>query len=731
LEELTCQITSIFYQDEKSGYIAFAGTNIDNKEEIKASGTITGSSLAPGDRIALRGIWFNHKTYGHQFQVKQWKIIETDRELNRFKIFLSSGAIRGIGPHMAAKILKIFGQTTPQIFESDINQLKRVDGIGNKVFDAIVKSWEEVKHHHFLYGLGISGKQVKKIIEKYGSNAEETVKKNPYILAEQIDGIGFTRADQIAKNLGIEKESPFRIRAALIHNLKENNQNGHCYLPEKNLIFITQQLTEVPKELIQEVLNRAIKDLEICKEKDDLVGTRHMSNTERAVATKLRQLAGPSSIIDEAQVHSDCLELAPFQLDPLQVEAIKTCLLNKVSIITGFPGSGKSLCTKTIVNILDKHHISFHLLAPTGRASKRLAEVTGYPASTIHRFICQRQNPQGEFRKDSYYDSPEPSGKSYDDSGYTVFIVDESSMIDIFLLRNLIEEIDCHVVFIGDIDQLPPVGPGNTLKDLIDSEKFPVVKLTKIFRQEEGSAILEAAFQVNEGKVPDFTKNKSECRLIPIADSEKICEALTQLVTDILPTHYPKYDIRTQVQILSPYNKGKLGSVYLNEVLQKVINPQEQTTEKNYVECGPYKFYQGDKVIQTVNDYDRDIFNGDMGIVTKIYPQYDELTVEFPHTIVRYTPSELADLRLAYIISCHKAQGSEIPVVIMILHESHYNLLQRNLLYTGITRAQKLLIMISTPKVLKIAAENNKVQERFTLLKERIRGEIANPVYIQ
>ena len=733
MNQITCQVKKIFFAAD-SGFVSFNAVT-DKGDDVTVIGTVKNTVIMPGDKMLIEGAWVTHATYGKQFQIQRYQFIDTDRELNQFRTLLSSGAVKGIGPAMAEKIFKKFGEKTPEVFQERIEELKTIPGIGNKVFNSIKESWALIKDHHFLYGLGMSGKQVQRIIEKYGKYAEEKIQENPYVLAEDIEGIGFIRADQIAENLGIEKDSPFRIKAALLYTLTESSTSGHCYLPEKTLLFETQNLLQLDLNLIKDTLGKAIKSLELIKE-GDLIGSRLMANTEYSIAEKLRKIAGFSNIISEQEIIQDCVDLSPFELDSLQINAIKSALLNRVSVITGFPGSGKSLCTKTIVEILKKHNISFKLLAPTGRASKRLAEVTGCHASTIHRFLCQLKGMRGESSSMQFLDDSDlyDDGHYRSSDDYTVFIVDESSMIDVFLLRQLLEEVDRHIVFIGDIDQLPPVGPGNTLRDIIDSQKFPVIRLTKIFRQEEGSNILKAAFAVNNGQVPafaDFTKVKSECSLLNIREPEKICNALTEIVTKIFPKYYPRLDIKTDLQILSPYNKGTLGSIYLNKILQELLNPEIKkgsASEKNFIEFGPNRFYKEDKVIQTRNDYEKNVFNGDIGIITEIEPLLDECTVKFSHTTATYAAADLADLKLGYCTSIHRAQGSESPAIIMVLHNQHYNLLQRNLLYTGITRAQKLLIVISTFDVIKTSVKNDKIQNRHTLLKERIKGEIKGSV---
>lgn len=728
MEHHVVKVTNIFFQDPGSGFCAFKGIDTQTEEDIQASGTMIGAGVVVGDILEIKGYFFNHKTYGRQISIKQWRIQSENRSMNQFLAFLSSGAIKGIGPKIAQRIIKKFGDDTLNVFEKDLNKLLCIQGVTKKSLPFIEKSWHKVKHYHFLYSLGISARQVEKIIEKYGAEATAKIKENPYRLILDVEGVGFKRADEIATKLGIPKNSPFRIKAIFTHVLNESSMNGHCYLPQQTLIFQTRDLAEITKEEAELYLEEALYTQELYKV-GDFVGTRAAVLAENYVSEKLTTLKGSCPLLGVEEIEQDCEFLSGVDLDDLQKQAIINGLMSKISVITGFPGSGKSLCTRTIVNILCKYKINFRLLAPTGRAAKRLSEVTGHPASTIHRFLIKLDIARGKFKGlEDYIDQSDDSFDptvGLNESEYTVFIIDECSMIDIYLLRNLLPEINQHVIFIGDIDQLPSVGPGNVLKDMINSNVFPVTRLSKIFRQEEGSGILNTAFCVNKGKMPeivDFRTKKADCSILPVTDSKVMVSSLVKIVTEILPKHYPQYDIKNDVQILTPFNKGDLGTTNLNTILQKELN--KNTDGMEFLEHGPSKFYVGDKVIQTQNNYDKGVFNGDMGIVRKLYPEYDELVVEYPEMTVRYTAKDLLELKLGYSLSIHRTQGSEFPVVIMLLHDSHWSLLQRNLVYTGITRARETLILLSGKDTLWSAIRNNKIQQRNTLLCERLSGKV-------
>ncbi|MBA7508386.1 ATP-dependent RecD-like DNA helicase [subsurface metagenome] len=684
--------------------------------------TIVGNAfeLQCGEKIEVTGKWILNRNYGQQFEIESIKTAEPATAVG-IKNYLGSGLIKGIGPVMANRIVSHFKLDTLKILDEEPERLNEIDGIGKKRINLIFKSWKKHKNIRevmiFLQSYGISNTYATKIYNNYGDNSINVIKVNPYRLSEDIFGIGFKTADKIALKTGIEKDSLFRIKAGIIHLLKSAEDDGHCYLPYEEFIEIAEDFlcTELGK--ITDALSKLEGEGRIIIVKDDIskVYLASIYNAEKYVSEKILAILSHETEPKIRGSKKDGIydlinNLAAKEriiLDDIQMKAIEKAVTEKILVITGSPGTGKSTILNFVIKIFEKENKSVLLGAPTGRASKRLYEATGKEAKTIHRLL--NYNPKlNKFIKNE---------KNPIDAD--MVIIDEASMLDIRLMRNLLLAIkpQTGVIFVGDVDQLPAVGPGNVLSEIIGSDIVPVIELQKIYRQEGESLIIYNAHKVRDGQFPYIGKPKNnDFFFIEKNEPEEVVDLILNLLTQRIPKSFnynPLYD----VQVLVPTNKGIVGVNNLNSRIQDILNFNSQKVLR-----GSVQYRLNDKVMQLKNNYGKDVYNGDIGFINGIDMEMEEITVNFDGRNVDYSFFELDELNLSYAISIHKSQGSEFKCVIIPLLTSHYMLLQRNLLYTAITRAKELAVIVGSKKAIGMAVNRNIVEKRYTSLKGLLRN---------
>ncbi len=708
LQEIKGQIERITFVNEHDGYTV-AKLKVAGKQELV---TVVGymGYTSPGDVIRAKGRWVRHPRYGNQFLVLSYSSEVPDED--GIEKYLGSGLIKGIGPVMAKRIVNKFGKETLDIIDEDIDRLKEVEGIGDRRISMIKKAWEEHKEIRdimiFLQQHGISSSYAFRIYKKYKDESIKVVKENPYKLAMDIFGIGFIKADRIAERLGFSKESEQRIMSGIIYILQQVTEEGHVYCPYEGLIERAEKMLEVNRNLIENAFTKLQLRGEIVKDGDAVYLTQFYI-CETGIAKKLiRLMEMPKSIrrINTEKAIEWVQKKLRIRLAERQKEAIRIVAENKVLIITGGPGTGKTTVINAIIKIFSQIGAKVLLAAPTGRASRRMTETSGYEAKTIHRLL-EYSPERREFKKN------ERSPINCD-----MLIIDEASMIDTPLMYHLVKAIPLNatVVLVGDINQLPSVGPGCVLKDLIASGMFPVVELNEIFRQAKESLIVINAHRINAGEFPIFKSERKDADFyfIEQEDPEKGISTIVELVKKRIPKKFG-FDPIEEIQVISPMNKGVIGAENLNDRLQDALNPCSV-----YITRGNRKFKLKDKVIQIRNNYEKGVFNGEIGRIVKIDPENQEVWVEFDSGVVIYDYSELDEINLAYAISVHKSQGSEYPAVVIPVFIQHYVLLQRNLLYTAITRGKRLVVVVGTKKAFIIGIRNNKIQRRYTKLSKRL-----------
>ena len=694
MEIIKGYIDTFIYYNEDTGYGIFY-----LEDGTKAVGIIP--RLNPGQRIELKGNWNSHLKFGKQFNLESFNILypETVSEIIKF---LSSGIIKGVGEKTALKIVRKFGDQTFDILDNKIELLYEIKGFGKSKVALIQKSWKEQKGIKdiiiFLRSHGISTTLTMKIYKTYGNQAKIVIKNNPYQLTYDIAGIGFKLADKIALNAGINNNHPNRIKAGILHILNEAAHNGHVYLPEIQLIRKCELLLNYEMSRSE----KCITDMESEGRIKIIDGNLYLSyllEAEIEIEKRIRVLTAHHKSIDKNTFR--WLKKIQSEFSAEQLEAVKKSVEQNLFVLTGGPGTGKTETLKGIIHIYEKMKKKFLLAAPTGRAAKKMSEVINREAKTIHRLL--EYNPIEKFFNFN-------EGHKLDTD---LLIIDEVSMMDTILMYHLLEAISDNttLILVGDSDQLPSVGPGSVLADLIKSGIIPFCILTKIFRQAEQSKIILAAHQINMGEVPELTNDKnSDLFFIEQNNEEQIPKIILDLCVRRLPKKY-NYDPMTEIQVLSPMHRGVLGTVNLNKVLQSGLNSRNILLKR-----GGYEFRVGDKVMQLRNNYEKEIFNGDLGLVIGKYNTDNSLVVNIDNKEIKYDVTELDELTLAYAITVHKSQGSEYPCIILPLFTSHFIMLQRNLLYTAITRAKELMIIIGNRKALKLAIQNNRVVERYTSL---------------
>lgn len=689
-------------------------------EKLSTQITVTLNGIAPliGQLLEIEGEWVKHPKFGQQFKAMTYKTV-APTEISGIEKFLASGAINGIGPAMAKKIVAEFGEKTLEIIAKSPNELLKVPGIGKKTAEKISTSYLEQSELTeimvWLENHGISNTYAGKIFAKYGSFAIDIMEKDIYRLFQDIEGIGFLTADKLAFNLGIQREDKRRIISGIDYALMQLCNNGHCCIPEMALVDKTAKILQVNNQIIFTILKERIDNGSLNTEVvggETLIYPPYLYYAEKKVATRLLQLQQATEPLSE-----DNLSLFikvwekdnQIQLAQKQKEAIKACLHHGVLVLTGGPGTGKTTVIKGILSILKAQGLKIRLAAPTGRAAKRLSETTGQKALTIHRLLeannlAQDDNLQLGFSKDID-----------DQLDADVIILDEVSMVDIVLMHHFLNAVPdgCRIILVGDTDQLPAVGPGSVLKDIIRSQKIPAIRLDEIFRQAQTSMIIQNAHIINAGRLPDLRKQYSDFVFYELNDDTSITQKILDLCTKDLP--HEGFDVLKDVQILSPMHRFLCGVENLNLMLQEQLNPKKNQDKLKY---SSQTFRVGDKVMHIRNNYQKNVFNGDIGFIQDI--NNEKLTVDYFDHIVTYEKNELNELTLAYASSVHKSQGSEYKVVIIPLSTSHYIMLQRNLLYTAITRAKQKVIIIGSKKALMTAIQSNRTQKRYTLLAERL-----------
>lgn len=689
-------------------------------EKLSTQITVTLNGIAPliGQLLEIEGEWVKHPKFGQQFKATTYKTV-APTEISGIEKFLASGAINGIGPAMAKKIVAEFGEKTLEVIAKSPNELLKIPGIGKKTAEKISTSYLEQSELTeimvWLENHGISNTYAGKIFAKYGSFAIDIMEKDIYRLFQDIEGIGFLTADKLAFNLGIQREDKRRIISGIDYALMQLCNNGHCCIPEMALVDKTAKILQVNNQIIFTILKERIDNGSLNTEVvggETLIYPPYLYYAEKKVAMRLLQLQQATEPLSE-----DNLSLFikvwekdnQIQLAQKQKEAIKACLHHGVLVLTGGPGTGKTTVIKGILSILKAQGLKIRLAAPTGRAAKRLSETTGQKALTIHRLLeannlAQDDNLQLGFSKDIN-----------DQLDADVIILDEVSMVDIVLMHHFLNAVPdgCRIILVGDTDQLPAVGPGSVLKDIIRSQKIPAIRLDEIFRQAQTSMIIQNAHIINAGRLPDIRKQYSDFVFYELNDDTSITQKILDLCTKDLP--HEGFDVLKDVQVLSPMHRFLCGVENLNLMLQERLNPKKNQDELKY---SSQTFRVGDKVMHIRNNYQKNVFNGDIGFIQDI--NNEKLTVDYFDHIVTYEKNELNELTLAYASSVHKSQGSEYKVVIIPLSTSHYIMLQRNLLYTAITRAKQKVIIIGSKKALMTAIQSNRTQKRYTLLAERL-----------
>jgi exodeoxyribonuclease V alpha subunit len=720
---LTGRIDKITYTSEETGYTV-ARVIVQG---IKAPVTVVGNLISPvpGETLTMKGEWTKHPKFGEQFKVSEFSS-STPESSAGIEKYLGSGLVKGIGPVMAERIVNKFGIKTIDIIEKDTEKLSLVEGIGEKRIAVIRKAWDEHKEIRslmlFLHTYGIGTGYAVKIFKKYGNRAASVIKENPYRLAVDISGIGFITADKIGAKLGFSKNAKERIESGLLYLLFTLSEEGHVYYPLSGLVESGSEMLGAGKDDVRKGIEAAAAAGKIVIE--DLDGDAEKTDEKKGVflaryhycETGISKLLKKIAVLDKAFRNADPEKAIKWAQEKLsivfaekQAEAVKRALSEKTLVITGGPGTGKTTIINSIIRICQRLSVKILLAAPTGRAAKRMSEATGFIARTIHRML--EYNPEkGGFQRNE--NNPIDCG---------LLIVDEASMVDTILMFSLLKAVppESVLILVGDVNQLPSVGAGNVLSDIIESGLVPVVTLTDIFRQAKESRIVINAHRINSGEMPirKTDEKGSDFYFIEQDDPERIIEIIRDLVSDRIPKRFG-FDPIEEIQVLTPMHRGVLGSSSLNDVLQEALNPGEALLVR-----GGKKYKIGDKVMQVRNNYDKDVFNGDIGRIKSIDTVNQNLVVVFDGRRVEYDFHELDDIMLSYAVSVHKAQGSEYPAVVMPVHTQHYMLLQRNLIYTALTRGRKLVVLVGTTKALAIGIGNNRTQNRYTHLKERLKKQ--------
>ncbi len=712
------QVERVVFRNEENGYTVLRAKVRGHRDLVTVVGTA--SSINPGEWLAADGEWIMDSSYGPQFKAQMMRVSQPDT-IEGIKKFLGSGIIRNIGPKYAEKLVDTFGRDVFNVIEKSSGKLLKIEGIGPGRRASIKAAWEEQKGIReimsFLFSHGVSTARAFRIHKTYGEHAIERIQRDPYCLARDIRGIGFLVADGIARTLGIAKDSELRARAGLEYVLQEMTSAGHCAVPRGDLQSRAVELLDIPPDRIGGALDHLLENKRLIHDEDrrgrNLIYPPKLYFAEWNFAKKLIELnygRHPCPKIDFEKALAWVQKKEKIQLSENQCEALKLAVQAKVMVITGGPGVGKTTLVNSIIQVLRAKRMNVVLCAPTGRAAKRLSETTGLEAKTIHRLL--RFNPgTGGF----IHDEKNPLEGD-------VFIIDESSMIDQVLAQQLLDAVPqrAAAVWVGDADQLPSVGPGRVLRDVISSRAVPVIELTEIFRQAAESRIVTGAHRINQGQLPEFPEEgdkSSDLYFVEQPDAAKAIAVMKRMVSDSIPKRLGVDPIE-DVQILTPMQKGELGAKNLNQVMQALLNPRG-----NQIERFGVVYREGDRVMQTENDYDKEVFNGDLGRIVSIDEVQGDVVVAIDGRRIPYEFRELDALVHAYAITIHKSQGSEYPCVIIPMHTQHFVLLQRSLLYTAVTRAKKFAVLVGTKKAMGLAVSRADSRERVTTLAERLQSQ--------
>ncbi len=711
-------VARITYVSEETQYVV-ARLDVPGKPDpVTIVGTVL--SLTPGETLRVHGRWSHHPKYGEQFKVDRYESV-VPATIVGIQKYLGSGMIKGIGPVFAKRLVEAFGAETLKVIEETPGRLAEVEGIGPIRQQRITAAWAEQREIRevmlFLQGHGVSPAYAVKIFKTYGQAAIATVREDPYRLARDIRGIGFKMADKIAREVGIPADSPLRAAAGILHTLNELTDEGHVYVPEAELLRAAEETLDIPAALLPDALCALAADEAVVVEplaegRAVYLAALHVSESQlaRRLADFLRApRAVPPIDVDQALPWVE--QKTGLDLTEEQRQAVGLAFQEKLLVITGGPGTGKTTILQAIIRLLEAKKLRIHLASPTGRAAKRLAEVTGHEAATLHRLL--EWNPrEGGFQRNAR--NPLETD---------VMVVDEVSMIDVLLAHHLAQAIPltATLLLVGDADQLPSVGPGTVLQDLLAAPRIPAVRLTTIFRQAAQSRIVSNAHRVNRGEFPDLSTAGAAARqdffFIAEDDPPKLQDLIVDLAQRRLPGKYG-LDPLADIQVLTPMHRGPIGAAQLNAALQERLNPPRNGAAE--LLRGGRIFRVGDRVLQLRNNYDKGVYNGDLGRITAIDPSEQTVVVRVEDREVPYDFSDLDELTLAYAVTVHKSQGSEYPAVVMPVHTTHYPMLQRNLLYTAITRAKRLLVLVGTRKAVAIAAKNDATRRRYSRLRERL-----------
>jgi exodeoxyribonuclease V alpha subunit len=670
--------------------------------------------ISAGEWITASGEWVNDHTHGQQFKARFMRT-SAPTSIDGIEKYLGSGMIRGIGPVYAKKMIQAFGEKVFDIIEADPERLREVTGIGAFRAKRITDAWAEQKIIReimvFLHSNGVGTARAVRIYKTYGSDAVQVMTENPYRLARDIRGIGFKTADAIAMKLGIEKTAMIRVRAGISYALTEAMDDGHCGLPTGELVPLAVELLEISKELVQTALDLELSEGTVIAAsvgETPCVFLGGLYRAEQVIAERLMTLACgklPWQFVDADKALPWVEQKTGLSLAESQVAAIRLALVSKVLVITGGPGVGKTTIVNSILRILSAKGVNLLLCAPTGRAAKRMTEATGFEAKTIHRLL-EVDPKAGGFKRNAE-----------NQLECDLLIIDETSMVDVMLMQALMKAApdNAALLIVGDIDQLPSVGPGQVLADVISSGAVAVVRLTEVFRQAAQSRIITSAHKINQGSIPDLTKPEgdSDFYFVQADDPETAVQRIIELVKTRIPQRFGLDPIR-DVQVLCPMNRGGVGARSLNVELQKALNPAGERK----VERFGWTFSPGDKVMQIENDYDKEVYNGDVGYIDDVDPDTSELTASFDGRAVVYGFGELDTLVPAYAATIHKSQGSEYPAIVIPVLTQHYTMLQRNLLYTGVTRGKRLVVLVGQKKAVAIAVKNVSGRRRWSKLNE-------------
>ena len=710
MEHLRCVVERITYQNADNGYTVLKCAVKNYSDLVTVVGTMPDTHV--GSVLSLEGMWKMDAKYGRQFLVEKFE--ETlPATVYGIEKYLGSGLVKGVGPKFAKRIVEKFGKDTLDVIEETPDELLKVSGIGKVRVDRIKTSWQEQKEIKnimlFLQSHEVSTSHATKIFKTYGSESIAIVKENPYRLADDIWGIGFKTADSIAQKMGIDKGKFVRLRSGIFYTLNKLAEAGHCYTTREQLPGRAKELLEVEEPELEITLDEMIRTNDVIRDEAEDREAIYLPPyyfSESGCAKRLLRLmsCGKKKSEDTEEILKKVAASSEITYDEIQWQAVKTAVSSKVMVLTGGPGTGKTTTTLGIISAYKQAGCQIILAAPTGRAAKRMSEATGMEAKTIHRLL--------EYKPPEGYQKNEEHPLEGD-----VLILDECSMIDIMLMYNLLKALpqQMSLILVGDIDQLPSVGAGNVLRDIIDSGCVPVVRLTRIFRQAQGSRIIMNAHRINRGEGIDMRGGKDADFFFATKESnQEVVDTIVQYCKTNLPRYY-HVDPLQDIQVLTPMQRGECGAVNLNQVLQEAMNPS-----KIFLRRGGTQYRLKDKVMQIRNDYDKEVFNGDIGTITKVDVEEQELTVLFDEREVVYDVTELDELALAYAVTIHKSQGSEYPIVVMPFTMSHFVMLQRNLLYTGVTRAKKILVLVGEKKAVYYAIKNETTTGRNTCLARRL-----------